>query len=81
MLMETAPQQKQQGYKVGIFGALAGMVVTFLLGVYVGLHPMWIPMKTSSVGDNGAPVKPPAPIIERERAHPTTMPQTQPDSK
>lgn len=34
--MEMTPQKTGQRYRVSIFGTLAGMVVTFLLGIYVG---------------------------------------------
>ena len=30
---------------VSVLGALAGMLITFIGGVYVGLHPSWIPIK------------------------------------
>lgn len=78
--MESATQE-QPGYRIGILGAIAGMVVTFLLGVYVGLHPAWIPIKTSSMPDNGQPVKLPEPKSSNEHSRPATMPQTQPAAK
>jgi hypothetical protein len=79
--MELSPQQKKQGIRVSIFSALSGMVVTFLLGLYVGLHPTWIPINSSSTGEDGGPVRLPTPRTERERPHPTTTTQTQPTAK
>jgi hypothetical protein len=76
--MATEAQQKQPKSGVGIFAALAGMLVTFLLGFFVGLHPSWIPFKTSSADDNSAPVNLPATGPEKQRARPSTTAHTQP---
>jgi hypothetical protein len=69
--MENEPQQRR-GNSVTIIGALAGMAVTFVFGVYVGLHPTWIPIKTSSQGDYSAPVT----LPDLPHTQPTTAPTT-----
>jgi hypothetical protein len=68
--METASEKRRPG--VSVFFALAGMVVTFLLGVFVGLHPAWIPIHTSSFPDVSQPVVLPS------ASAPSSQPQTQP---
>jgi hypothetical protein len=70
--MESASQGKQ-GSGISVFAALAGMLVTFLAGVFVGLHPTWIPIKTSSYPDVSQPV-----VLPPPSASPTTQPKTQP---
>jgi len=67
--METGPQQKKRG--VGILTALAGMLITFLAGVYVGLHPAWIPIRTGATPQDFS-----SPMILPAGA--TTEPATQP---
>jgi hypothetical protein len=80
--METAPQNgKKEGARIRLFAALAGMVVTFLLGIFVGLHPRWIPIETSSAPDYGSPAKMPVVTTEGTQAGPTTVPDTQPASR
>jgi hypothetical protein len=79
--METAPQNGKKGERIGLFTALAGMLVTFLVGVFVGLHPRWIPIETSSVPDYGSPAKPPVVTTEAAQASPATAPDTQPASR
>jgi hypothetical protein len=66
--MENAPQGKQKS-GVSVFAALAGMLVTFLAGVFVGLHPTWIPIKTSSYPDVSQPV-----ALPSSPTSPTTQP-------
>jgi hypothetical protein len=41
--METAPQPRKQSRVYGIIGTLAFMVLAFIAGIYVGMHPNWIP--------------------------------------
>ena len=55
--METAQPKKQSGLSISIWGALAGMVVTFLLGIYVGFHPNWIPVRGAGEDNFAAPAK------------------------
>jgi hypothetical protein len=69
--METATRPDGSKHRVSIAGALAGMVVTFLLGVYVGVHPTWLPIKSSSVSDFSTPLKTP----------PATQPATTQESR
>jgi hypothetical protein len=69
--METTPQQNKQSHGVGILTALVGMLVAFLAGIFVGLHPSWIPIKTSQSGDiNQMPTQ----ASPRDMSAPTTMP-------
>ena len=57
--METQ-QPKPGGFKINGVAAILGMVVTFLVGAYVGLHPLWIPFDVSGLQDKGPAVGPPA---------------------
>ena len=41
--METTPQPKKQGRIYAIIGTLAWMVLAFIAGIYVGIHPEWVP--------------------------------------
>ena len=50
--MQTAPQEKKQGLHFSLFTSLAGMLITFLAGIYVGLHPTWIPIKLGASSDD-----------------------------
>ncbi|MDB5323029.1 MAG: hypothetical protein JWN40_4660 [Phycisphaerales bacterium] len=72
--METAPQKP--GYRISLFAAIGGMLITFLLGMYVGVHPMWIPVKASSTVDDVAPARRPMPATEPDRTAPLTQPAT-----
>jgi hypothetical protein len=83
--MESTPQQSKQRHGVSIFFALAGMLVTFLAGIFVGLHPAWIPIKVTSTGglnpapeiqtpENTLSVPTSAPSDNRSRENPQTQP-------
>jgi hypothetical protein len=41
--METTPLLKRPSRIYGILGILAWTLVGFLVGIYVGVHPAWIP--------------------------------------
>ena len=55
--METNPPSEKQGKRIGLFTAVIGMTLTFFLGVYVGFHPNWIPIKGTTIEDFAAPIK------------------------
>lgn len=77
--METTPTIRRSG-SVSWIGAIAGMLVTFLIGIYVGLHPAWIPLKgnTPSV-NNPIPAGTPAPTTMPDDHHaPTIAPAMSP---
>jgi cell division protein FtsN len=76
--MDHASSPNRPRRQIGIGGALAGMVITFLLGVYVGVHPAWLPIKTTSVEDFSRPLKPSTTDAGSTDRHPTTTPQTRP---
>ncbi len=65
--MENVPQQQKQKQSKGVspFAALAGMLVTFVAGIFLGLHPAWIPIGSGNSGElNPASVKPIIPATE-----------------
>jgi hypothetical protein len=74
--METAPQEKKPGYRISLFSAIGGMVITFMLGMYVGVHPMWIPVKASSSVDDVPAGRRPVLTTEPDRGLPQTQPAT-----
>jgi hypothetical protein len=77
--MDTVLHPKREAFRVGIFGVLATLVVGFLLGVNVGLHPTWIPFPNSvpqSFEPRGMPLVPPA--TQPANVHLMIAPQTQP---
>ena len=41
--METTPPPEKQSRIYGILGTLAWMLLAFIAGIYVGVHPEWIP--------------------------------------
>ncbi|MGA2439489.1 MAG: hypothetical protein ABSH08_00895 [Tepidisphaeraceae bacterium] len=41
--METTPLLKRPSRIYGILGTLAWMLLAFIAGIYVGIHPEWIP--------------------------------------
>lgn len=55
--METNTLPPDRGNRVGLFVFISGMLVTFILGVFVGLHPTWLPFKTTSEVDFSSPSK------------------------
>jgi hypothetical protein len=67
---------------VSVLGALAGMLITFIGGVYVGLHPSWIPIKGvgPSAGDTGPMKATPSTGPAQGEVRPTTMPSTMPST-
>ncbi len=75
--MENTRTPDRPRRQIGIGGAIAGMVVTFLLGIYVGLHPAWLPIKTTTVEDFSHPLKRSS-TEPTMRDQPTTTPTTQP---
>ena len=60
---------------VSVIGALAGMLITFIGGIYVGLHPAWIPIKGvgPSAGDTGPAKTSPATAPTQTDVRPATM--------
>jgi hypothetical protein len=41
--METAPSPKKSSRIYGILATLLWMLVSFIAGMYVGIHPKWVP--------------------------------------
>jgi hypothetical protein len=41
--MENTPQPKKPNRIYGILGTLAWMLLAFIAGIYVGIHPEWVP--------------------------------------
>jgi hypothetical protein len=41
--METTPEPKGRNRIYGIIGTLAWMLVAFIAGIFVGIHPEWVP--------------------------------------
>jgi len=73
--METTPQQNRQGRRSNIFSTLAWMVVAFLAGIYVGLHPTLIPIDLNSKEEINPPTSS-EPISDQSREVPQTQPAT-----
>jgi hypothetical protein len=42
----------------GFFGIIAGTLIGFFAGVYVGFHPQWIPIKGVGPADDSTPTMP-----------------------
>jgi hypothetical protein len=77
--MESTTQPPARSPGVSYIGAFAGMLVTFVAGVYVGLHPSWIPIKGNGANEMGTPLKVGSPaVITPDHAMPATMPATMP---
>jgi len=61
--------------RIGVVPALIGMVITFLAGVYVGLHPNWVPIKGTTMEDFSKPIGRSAPPgTQTDAGRPTTAP-------
>jgi len=72
----TAQEKKRRGLQMSLFSAVGGMVVTFMLGLFVGVHPEWIPVRLASFGnDSSAPTHTAGPAATQGSRG---MPQTQP---
>ena len=41
--METTPRPAKRNRIYGILGTLAWMLVAFIAGISVGMHPQWVP--------------------------------------
>jgi len=79
--METASLPKRPSRIYGILGTLAWTLVGFLVGIYVGTHPEWIPNMPWAWHPNID--QPPAatlhvPASQPTEDHSTETPQTQP---
>jgi hypothetical protein len=63
--MDSAqPPQKCSNF-MGLLGTILGILIGFLGGVYVGLHPQWIPIKGIGTTDESSqPVVMPAPASQ-----------------
>jgi hypothetical protein len=72
--MEESISPRRPRHVRGIVWAIVLMLASFVLGVFVGLHPSWIPISVPlpSGGTNVAPANP-APDTG---GLPTTMPTT-----
>jgi hypothetical protein len=79
--METIPQPKKQSRLYGILGTLAWMLVAFIAGIFVGIHPEWVPNMpwayTPSVDQSPARMLH-IPASEPTGDNSTQIPQTQP---
>jgi hypothetical protein len=73
--MESSPTPHAPRGGVSLVGALGGMLITFLIGVYVGIHPNWIPIKTTPESNDSTAAPLPMPDVS---APPATMPSTMP---
>jgi hypothetical protein len=67
--MESAGNNPSNARGVSIIGACAGMLVTFIAGIVVGLHPTWVPFYSSADSNiNGKPI--PLPSMSHMDDHP-----------
>src|SRR5438045_2487344 len=71
--MNTEPKRDKPANRISLFAAASGMLVTFLLGIYVGVHPNWLPRFGASP-DYSKPVDIPAGSSGAPRERPTTAP-------
>jgi hypothetical protein len=79
--MEIAPQPRKQSRVYGIIGTLALMVLAFIAGIYVGMHPDWIPNMPWAWQpgmDQQHVTAPEVPTTERSEDRSMESPQTQP---
>jgi hypothetical protein len=66
--MENVPQpMKSKG--VSVIVALFGMAITFLGGVYVGIHPNWIPIGSGNNTSEPLPPMTPAATSQPSTSH------------
>jgi hypothetical protein len=76
--METIPPQKKHSRVLDIAVFLGALLVAFLAGIYVGIHPTWLPntgigggsLNIHDLQDN--PLAPPVQLTEPAR-EPTTQ--------
>jgi hypothetical protein len=77
--MQNPPSQSQaakpHGYRIDILIAAAGMVLTFILGIFVGIHPNWIPVGSGG-RDFSQPTIQSQPDSRTSRDLPTSTPTT-----
>jgi hypothetical protein len=81
--METTPQGKKPASLPSFIGTAVAVIVAFLLGIFVGLHPSWIPLHTSGPVEPDLPSMTSTPSADtgtdnRDRGQPTTEPATAP---
>ena len=69
--MNTEPTQHKSGNRISLFAACSGMLVTFLIGIYVGAHPNWLPRFGASP-DYSKPANLPAGASGSQTDRPTT---------
>jgi hypothetical protein len=74
--METAPHQNKSQHGVSVFAFVFGMLVTFMVGLYVGLHPAWIPIKLGNFADAVTDQPSPAKSFSRPTSEPSETPAT-----
>ncbi len=51
--MESQQQQSPGGKGFSGYSVLVLVLIAFGLGVFVGFHPLWIPLHTGASGDQG----------------------------
>jgi hypothetical protein len=78
--MEIAPTSSKPGLKISIWSAFGGMLVMFLIGIYVGIHPNWIPIRSSPFEDFTTPAKIAFPPPATEPGEMPRAAQTQPEA-
>lgn len=61
--MDTDTPRRREGRRVSLFAAASGVVVAFFVGMFVGLHPAWLPNLGSAHDDLG-------PVVGRPTSHP-----------
>ena len=79
--MENTPQEKKKSCGSYFIGTIIAVIVAFLAGVFVGLHPDWIPINTTANESQPVMSSVPGATAPREPVHPEEAPQTQPTTE
>jgi hypothetical protein len=80
--METTPQGKKPVCVPNFIGTAVAVIVAFLLGIFVGLHPSWIPLHPTGPSESDIPSVSPTPGFDgraqdREHDEAATQPVAQ----
>ena len=80
--METAGQPRKQSRAYGIIALIAWTAAIFMLGVYVGIHPTWIPNMSWAYHPDLSPpptnITPLPPTTQPAEQNAMQSPETQP---
>lgn len=81
--MESTPPENKPIYRTNYLGSAIAVVIAFMVGIYVGLHPLWIPIHTADTVSPDSITSPNTQMSnhEEQTGSPQTAPSTLPTTQ